>query len=99
MKKQFKMIGKALAVGFAMALFFMMIVIYFGYAHAYAIGGNSHEVKIFGLTIYRLIAEADQGKYIGISDGINMGIISACFMAGAVVAAELIHQYRKHNRG
>jgi hypothetical protein len=80
----------ALGIGFGLAMLSMAIAIYFGYVHAYAEGGASKDVYLFGFKIYELIQES--GKYAGTSRGVNMGIVCAIYMGIALLLEEVIHK-------
>lgn len=83
----------AMGIGFAAGMLVMTVVIYFGYTHAYASGGNAYDLRILGLRIYELTRVGS--KYSGTSVGVNMGAFCGICMAGAAALEELIHWKRK----
>jgi len=66
-KKKIKIVI-ALAIGFAIAMVLMSVVIYFGYTNAYSTGVDTLTVKILGIPIYELTKSGTEyvGKTIGI---------------------------------
>lgn len=76
-----------LTIGFAIAMIFMTIAIYFGYNNAYSSLGNSYSVNLFGLEIYTLTKVGDE--YAGTSIEMNMGILCMAFISITVAVEEI----------
>ncbi|MEG1166344.1 MAG: LlsX family protein, partial [Oscillospiraceae bacterium] len=58
-----------LVIGFALAMLFMTIAIYFGYNNAYNNSVDNYSVNLFGMGIYTLTKAG--AEYVGTSIGTN----------------------------
>ncbi|MBS6397783.1 MAG: LlsX family protein [Clostridiales bacterium] len=89
MKKKVKIMA-ALVLGFAVAMIWMSVAIYFGYTDAYNTGIEALTVKILGIPVYELTKSGTE--YVGKSTGIYMGFVCGICMLLSVVTEELIHR-------
>lgn len=90
-KKTVKLI-LALVIGFVIAMIIMSIAIYFGYTNAYSTEVEFFTVRILGIPIYGL-SKTGTG-YVGVSNGICMGMFCGICMAVAVAITTIIERMR-----
>lgn len=89
MKKKWAII-LALMIGFAFAMLFMSILIYFGYCDAYRTNAAQADVSILGLIIYKLTRVGE--AYSGSAVGLHMGLICGICMLICLGVERLIHK-------
>lgn len=83
----------ALIAGFAVAMAYMALRIYFGYSYAYGAQAPACTVTALGIDIYHIVRTAD--GYAGSGIGPNMGVVCGICMAAAALLAALIGKLRR----
>lgn len=79
-------------IAFVIAMIIMSIAIYFGYTTAYNTEVEGQSVRLLGIPIYPLSRTGEE--YVGVSNGMNMGIFCDLCRVTAVAIKTIIDRMK-----